>query len=384
MKNLVKMICGRGARSCSKKKLNILVVGCKGQLGSWLLKSFSEDAMKASSPFNVVVGCDLPEVDISKRYCLDEYLNQSVVAPPIKFHWVINCAAVTNTTAIEVDRNTRDLSYAVNVLGPKHIASSCAYHKSKMIHISTDYVFSEKSVPMDEVGSPIKTGIEEFPRSMYGLHKLLGEREVQLAFKDHPEDFMILRTSWLYGNSESSFPVKFLKNCLAAKKSGKTEVEVVDDCFGRPTSVQYLTKFIRAAIVTGLGGVVDAQAPSDPISRLDFATKVLDSWNFYAGHFEPTIPENLDLTGVAIKACKTSDLPEAAQAVDHPKDMPIFSRTSEISTTTPLFAMTRERLKEMLNQVYSCSVTWEEIYSKWLSDEGGYKLLENALLNCAS
>ena len=376
VKNLIDIACGRRA---ARKKINVLVVGCNGQLGSWILKSFTEDAMKASSPFNIIVGCDLPEVDISKRYCLDEYLNQSVVAPPIKFHWVINCAAITDTTKIEVDKKTRDLSYAVNVLGPKHIARSCAYHKSKMIHISTDYVFSEKSMPADEIDLPIKHGIEEFPRNMYGLHKLLGEREVELAFKDHPEDFMILRTSWLYGNSLSSFPVKFLKNCLAAKRSGKMEVEVVDDCFGRPTSVQYLAKFIREAIVFGLHGTIDAQSPSHPISRFDFATKVLELWNFYTSHYEPVVPEEFDLSGIKAKACKTDDLPEMARAIDHPKDMPVFSRSDSISTTTPLFATTRERLKEVLNQVYSADVTWEEIYSKWLNTEGGYKFLENAL-----
>ena len=79
----------------------------------------------------------------------------------------------------------------------------------------------------------------EFPRNMYGIHKLLGEKMIEAEFGKHSKDFMILRTSWLYGNSSRSFPIKFLKNCMNSKadENGKRTVKVVDDCVGRPTSV---------------------------------------------------------------------------------------------------------------------------------------------------
>lgn len=143
-----------------------------------------------------------------------------------KLHVVINCAAVTDTTKIECDDATRDRSYAVNALGPKNLAEACVHYGMKLVHISTDYVFSEKSQQV------VSEDLQEFPVNTYGLHKLLGEKMVELAFAARPQDFMILRTSWLYGNSEASFPMKLLKTCLK-----KREVKVVDDCFGRPTSV---------------------------------------------------------------------------------------------------------------------------------------------------
>lgn len=75
--------------------------------------------------FGVVAGVDLPEVDISKPYPLKRWLNRSVANPPIKFHWVINCAAATDTTKIETNQASRDASYQANVLGPKNIAETC-------------------------------------------------------------------------------------------------------------------------------------------------------------------------------------------------------------------------------------------------------------------
>lgn len=103
-----------------------------------------------------------------------------------------------------------------------------------MIHISTDYVFSEKSGEVPD---------DEFPVNEYGLHKLLGEKMIESIFGACSPNFMILRTSWLYGNSLMSFPMKFLKNCINTSQTTDSSdsivknVEVVDDCFGRPTSV---------------------------------------------------------------------------------------------------------------------------------------------------
>ena len=74
-----------------------------------------------------------------------------------------------------------------------------------MIFISTDYVLSERS--------PIfGTKIYEFPVNQYGLQKLIAEQFVKEAYRDKPNDYMVLRSSWMFGNSENSFVEKFLKN----------------------------------------------------------------------------------------------------------------------------------------------------------------------------
>lgn len=108
------------------RKLNVLVVGANGQLGSCLKQLLQDDSRRRDSLFGVVSGVDLPDVDISKAYPLEPWLDRSVADPPIRYHWVVNCAAITDTTKIETDKATSDLSYRVNVLGPKNIAEACA------------------------------------------------------------------------------------------------------------------------------------------------------------------------------------------------------------------------------------------------------------------
>lgn len=331
-----------------KKKLNVLVVGDHGQLGSLLKKTLQEDAAYEGSRFNIIVGLGHNDVDISMPYPLDAWLNRSTMNPPVKFDYVVNCAAATDTTGIECDFDKRNDSYRANVLGPRNIAEACAYHKVKMIHISTDYVFSEMS--------PIfGSKVYEFPVNTYGLHKLLGEKMVESAFARSPKNFLILRTSWLYGNSESSFPVKFLKNCFA-----KDEVEVVDDCFGRPTSVQYLVKYIIACMEVGAFGTFDAQAVSAPCSRFFFAEHILKRWNDYARCHSLSGMKNL--ASVKLKPVKSSSF---KTVIHHPLQIP----TCHWMTTGKF---KEEKILERITmQKQSCSM-----YDEWFFDLGGAETLK--------
>lgn len=348
-----------------KRKLNVLVIGDKGQLGSYLKKLLQDDSKREKSLFGVVAGVDLPEVDISKPYPLERWLNRSVVNPPIKFHWVINCAAATNTTKIETDKIARDASYRANVIGPKSIAEACAWHGAKLVHISTDYVFSEFSKTSIAPGI---NKIVEFPVNMYGLHKLLGEKMIEIAFAKKPKDYMILRTSWLYGNSEASFPMKFLKSCLEKK-----EVHVVDDCFGRPTSVQYLARFIASAIKHGAYGKLDAQSSLDPMSRFDFAKLILEKWREHIGKIDSSVPNDLAMDDVVLLPCKST---EFKTEVQHPREMPI-SGIHAPSTTTDM-KIDRYKLRRIIEGTGVESLPLE-MYTQWLNEFGGYQMLEKTL-----
>lgn len=349
------------------KKLNVLVVGDKGQLGSYLKKLLQDDSRREKSLFGVIAGVDLPEVDISKPYPLENWLNRSVVNPPIKFHLVINCAAATDTTKIESDQMARDASYRANVLGPKSIAEACAWYGAKLVHISTDYVFSENS--KSEI-IPSISKIVEFPVNVYGLHKLLGEKMIELAFAKKPKNYMILRTSWLYGNSEASFPVKFLKSCLE-----KREVHVVDDCFGRPTSVQYLARFIASAIKHGAYGKLDAQSTLDPMSRFDFSKWILEKWREHVGKIDSSEPNELAMDDVVLLPCKST---EFKTNVQHPKMMPTSSGASIPSTTTPDMAIDRVKFESIVEGTGVESLPLE-MYTQWLAEFGGYQMLEKSL-----
>ena len=150
-----------------------------------------------------------------------------------------------------------------------------------MIFISTDYVLSERS-PI------VGTNIYEFPVNQYGLRKLIAEQFVKEAYKDKPNDCMILRSSWMFGNSENSFVEKFLKNvftsyALQLRKNddkSKVEVSVADDAFGRPTPVWFIADTIESLMLIGSHGTLDLQYPCPQISRYEWATII---WNAFVG-----------------------------------------------------------------------------------------------------
>jgi len=253
------------------RDINILVTGAKGQLGSYLVDYFTKLSLKKSSRIGKVFGIDIDDLDIRNAAVVDQFFDRNSVNPPIEIDYVIHCAAATNTSAIEAKPEDY---FAVNCLGPKNIAKSCARNGIKMVFISTDYVLSEKS--------PIVDGdLQEFPVNQYGLQKLIAEQFVKEAYRDKPKDYMILRSSWMFGNSDNSFVEKFLKNVFAsyaAKGSApdgcKIEVPVADDAYGQPTPVWFIADTLKSLMLNKCHGTMDLHYPCCQISRYTWATMI--------------------------------------------------------------------------------------------------------------
>ena len=254
------------------RKLNILVTGANGQLGSYLVKHFRDRSMFKSSRINKVYGIDIDDLDITSRCVVNKFFDGDV--PLDKIDYVIHCAAATDTAAIEKDPNSY---YAANCLGTRNLVEACAKHDIKFIFISTDYVLSELS-PFDG------DKLQEFPVNQYGLQKLIAEMFVKDAYKDRPKDYMVLRSSWMYGNSSKSFVEKFLVNAFTAYSkivencATPAIVKVADDVYGRPTPVWFIVDSIESFIHNRLYGTYDLQYPTKQISRFDWATMI---WNAF-------------------------------------------------------------------------------------------------------
>jgi dTDP-4-dehydrorhamnose reductase len=132
---------------------------------------------------------------------------------------VINCAAYT---AVDKAEEEPGVANALNGEAVGRLAAACKVHGAKLVHISTDFVFSgESDEPYDEEDEP-------GPVSAYGQSKLAGERALRAS---GVEDWLILRTAWLYGPwAGRPFP----KIMLDAAKAGKP-LKVVGDQHGSPT-----------------------------------------------------------------------------------------------------------------------------------------------------
>jgi len=185
--------------------MKILGIGFNGMLGSSLIKILSKnDNNLLITPTSDIL--DITDLSVvKKQICMNN--------PDI----VINAAAYTDVDGCE---SNRDLAYEVNSIGPKNLAVACRQNNSKLIHISTDYVFNgEKNEPYNEND---KTN----PINVYGKTKLKGEKLIQETF----DNYLILRTSWLYGINGNNF----VKTMLKLSKL-HDEISVVDDQRGSPT-----------------------------------------------------------------------------------------------------------------------------------------------------
>ncbi|MGN0596115.1 MAG: dTDP-4-dehydrorhamnose reductase [Ruminiclostridium sp.] len=235
--------------------MKILITGGKGQLGTELLKCFERGYTELGVPVvlkenNVVSSVDADELDIKNLSAVKSLIEAE------RYDAVINCAAYTNVDGCEA---CRDDAFMTNAIGPRNLAAACEKTGAKLIHISTDYVFSGNGEkPYTECDIPA-------PNSVYGSTKYLGEQYV----RDFCSRYFIVRTAWLYGYYGRNF-VKTIMN--AAKKFGK--VTVVDDQIGNPTNAADLAHHILKLIDTEEYGIYHGTG-SGECSWYDFAAEIV-------------------------------------------------------------------------------------------------------------
>ncbi|MDR1000982.1 MAG: dTDP-4-dehydrorhamnose reductase [Clostridiales bacterium] len=203
--------------------MKILITGANGQLGRELQYQLRGDCFE-------VIGCDLPELDVSR---LDEFCGLVTANRP---NVIINCAAYTNVDKCETDGDT---AYAVNAIGARNAAMAANDVGAKLIHLSTDYVFNGAgSTSQREWDIPSPCGV-------YGFTKLMGERYAQTFCKR----VFVVRTAWLYGYHGRNF----VKAILSAARRG-APLKVVNDQIGNPTNAADLAShLIKLAHTEGYG-----------------------------------------------------------------------------------------------------------------------------------
>jgi dTDP-4-dehydrorhamnose reductase len=195
-------------------KQNILITGSNGQLGSEI-----RDIASRYSNFEFYF---LTRNDFS----LNEPGNIEGLISKYQPQYLINCAAYT---AVDKAESEKEEAFQINAAAVGIIASACAKHEVKFIHISTDYVFDGNTK------TPLSENHRVSPMNVYGESKLAGE---QTAIDNNP-DAIIIRTSWVYSFYGNNF-VKTMIRLMAEKES----INVVGDQFGSPTYAADLAKAI--------------------------------------------------------------------------------------------------------------------------------------------
>jgi dTDP-4-dehydrorhamnose reductase len=228
--------------------MRIVIAGAGGQVGSLL-------ADQAVRQGREVLALPSAQWDITDRQAADQIVQAGDV--------VINCAAYTNVDGAEGDE---ERAYAVNAAGPEHIAQACARAGARMIHISTDYVFSG-----DFGGStphPYEIDDDTAPLGVYGRSKLAGEHAVLAAL---PEG-VVVRTAWVYTGGTGKDFVAVMRRLAA----GDGVVKVVDDQTGSPTYVPDLVAALLQVVDGGVHAPLVHAANGGEVSRFGQARAVFE------------------------------------------------------------------------------------------------------------
>ena len=172
---------------------------------------------------------------------------------------VIHCAAWTAVDLAE-EEDKQKLVYAVNVTGTKNIANACKKTGSKMIYLSTDYVFNGQG------DKPWEADCKDYaPLSVYGKTKLEGELFVSSIL----ERYFIVRIAWVFGLNGKNF----IKTMLNVGKKYDT-VRVVCDQIGTPTYTLDLSVLLIDMALTEKYGYYHATNEGGYISWYDFTCEI--------------------------------------------------------------------------------------------------------------
>ncbi len=249
--------------------MKILITGANGMLGSDMINILYSCPPLPTGERIEVRGAARADFDITDYNQTIRFLTDA--KPDI----VIHAAGYTKVDDCE---SNREIAFKVNAAGTKNVALGCKEIKAKLIHISTDYIFNgKKRTPYLEDDMPE-------PLSVYGDSKLKGEQAVQDILKD----FIIIRTSWLFGKNGNNFVSAILK------QSEKTKIiKVVNDQTGSPTYTIDLSRAVEKLILCNAVGIFNV-TNNGLCSWHQFAKKILKFAGINGAEVAPITSEELN------------------------------------------------------------------------------------------
>lgn len=198
--------------------MKILITGANGMLAKEVREKFEKG--------NEIILTDVAELDITKEQSVMEFIANA------KPDYIINCAAYT---AVDKAEENYELADKINGDGPANLAKAAKAAGTKLVHISTDYVFGGDM----DISKDYKEDDAKSPVTAYGKTKLHGEQGIE----KNMDEYYIFRTAWLYGIGGNNFVKTMTK-----LGSTRDELNVVADQHGSPTYAKDLSNIIYQAI----------------------------------------------------------------------------------------------------------------------------------------
>ena len=224
--------------------MRIIIVGQRGQLGRELLEALSTNHEILKLDYKDLTPWDLKQL-FERVY-------------PLRPDLVINSAAWTNVDSAEVRES---LAFEVNAIWPENLALLCKELAIPFFQFSTDYVFS------GEPNQPIGIGRIKNPANAYGRTKAAGEDRILEVYEERS---YIFRTAWLYSKHRRNFAKTIVKLAL----QNKSDISVVSDQYGQPTSAIDLANQINFCLSSNLSPGIYHATNSGSATWNEFAREI--------------------------------------------------------------------------------------------------------------
>jgi dTDP-4-dehydrorhamnose reductase len=254
--------------------MRVLITGASGLLGL----NVALDASRA----NPVIGVDRNMlVSAPFRMIHADLLDSGAVNGVIgeaRPEAVIHCAAIADVDACEANP---DLAHRANARIPKQMAEACARQDIRLIHVSTDAVFSgQKNQAYTERDQPDPLGV-------YAITKLEGERAVLQAY---PSASVVRVNFYGWSLSGRRSLAEFFVNHLTegATVNGFTDVRFC------PMFVGHLSAILLKMLPQDLPGVYHVVGPQ-AMTKYQFGVEIARKFGLPERLISPQSVEKSDL-----------------------------------------------------------------------------------------
>jgi dTDP-4-dehydrorhamnose reductase len=220
--------------------MKVAVIGGTGLLGQAMAAQWREDEL---------VPAGSRDVDIRNRRQVGDFLERH------QPDWVVLAAAFSDVDGCE---RQPDKAEQINHLGTVNVAEACRDRHTRLLFISTDYVFGGSKRSPYETGDPIN------PVSVYALSKAEAEKDVRRILPGS----CIARISWLFGAERECFA-----NTLLSWAESGQPVRAVADQRGIPNYTHDLARALAALVHAGAEGIVHVINPGEA-SWYEFACEL--------------------------------------------------------------------------------------------------------------
>ena len=237
----------------------ILIIGASGLLGSKLYEKLSEN-YKVIGTYSQNKQEGLRFYDITNK--------DLTIFQETKPDIVIHTAGITKLDPCETNQ---ELAHKINVEGTENIIQGCKLNNSKLIYISTDFVFDGKkgNYKEEDITNPL---------SCYGKTKLKSEELV----KNSGLDYIIARVAVLYGAKQNN---KLVSWCVEQLRK-KEYTNLIADHMRTPTLVDDIAEALHILILNKRRGIYHV-AGSETLSAFSIGVRIAEEFNFEKKYLKP-------------------------------------------------------------------------------------------------